>query len=205
MQDIAPRVEFRAFAQCFGQVVERIRDHAACDRIRESAELYIVSADNEENNTKVRAGLMDIKALLGRERGLEQWRPLMKGEFPLSSEVIRTGVFAAFGVAAPLLGRPEYTLHEFIDDVVRPHAGLRVAQVCKRRYGFAFEGCLVEHAELLVNGAAIQTAAVESEDPEAVLNVMHMLGLHAYENVNYLLAVKRIVGMAPPPRTWCSE
>jgi hypothetical protein len=54
-------------------------------------------------------------------------------------------------------------------------------------------------ADLLVNGAAIKTVAVESEDIAMVLQTQEMLGLREYENVNYLLAIKRIIGMEPLP------
>ena len=67
----------------------------------------------------------------------------------------------------------------------------------RRRFGFTVSGCITEIADLLVNGAAIRTVAVESEDPEAVLHAKEILGLGAYENVNYLLAIKRIIGMEP--------
>jgi len=71
--------------------------------------------------------------------------------------------------------------------------------VFKRRFAFTVNGCITEMAHLLVNGAAIQTVAVELEDVDAVLEAMEMMGLTAYENVNYLLAIKRITGLAPLP------
>lgn len=54
------RYEFRAFAHDFGIAEEAIRRHAPVDRYRESLEVYLMSAGNEETNTKVRGGLMDI-------------------------------------------------------------------------------------------------------------------------------------------------
>ncbi len=69
----------------------------------------------------------------------------------------------------------------------------------KRRFAFTINGCIAEIAHLLINGAAIQTVAVELEDVDAVLKAMEMLGLTEYENVNYLLAIKRIIGMEPLP------
>ena len=60
-------------------------------------------------------------------------------------------------------------------------------------------GRQMEIAELLINGAAIKTIAVESVDVEAALKAKEMLGLQEYENVNYLLAIKRILGMVPLP------
>ncbi len=50
---------------------------------------------------------------------------------------------------------------------------------------------------MLENGAAIRTAAVESEDPTAALAVLDTIGLGVFQNVNYVLALKRTVGMEP--------
>jgi len=37
------------------------------------------------------------------------------------------------------------------------------------------------------------------EDIDAILKAKEMLGLTEYENVNYLLAIKRVIGMEPLP------
>ena len=78
-----------------------------------------------------------------------------------------------------------------------PHPELVLARVFKRRFGYTINECISEITELLINGAAIKTMALESADIEVVLKVKQMLGLHEYENVNYLLAIKRILGMQP--------
>jgi hypothetical protein len=200
MNNVVPRFEFRTFGLCFAAVVEAMRCLAPCERIRESSELYIVSVAN--NNTKVRDDKMDIKVLVREEQGLEQWRPQMKGSFPMAAEALRDEVFPAFGLAPPPLERPEYTLAEFVEGLVRPHPGLTAVHVFKRRFGFTVEGCITEHAELLVNGAAMQTVAVEAEDGAAVLRARARLGLEEYENVNYVLAIQRIIGQAPLAASW---
>lgn len=51
---------------------------------RSSDEIYIISRKNDINNTKIRNGKMDIKTFVQSKDGLEQWNPLMKGEFPIS-------------------------------------------------------------------------------------------------------------------------
>ena len=43
---IIPRYEFRAFAQNFGIVETKMRQLSKCEMIRESSEIYIVSATN---------------------------------------------------------------------------------------------------------------------------------------------------------------
>lgn len=195
MAEIKPRFEFRTFAQNFGIVTEKMRKLSPLDKIRESSEIYIMSAGNSENNTKVRDNLMDIKVFVTKDRGLEQWNPRMKGSFPMKAEMIRGEVFPAFGVAAPDFKRAEYTLEQFIAEIIRPHKDLVPVSVFKRRYGFMVNNCITEYAELLINGAAIQTVAVESVSVEDILKAKEMLALGEHENINYLHAIKRIIGM----------
>jgi len=194
-----PRFEFRAFAQNFGMVEEKIRKLAEFERFRESSEVYILSAVNNLNNTKIRNKMIDIKRFVKEEKGLQQWEPKMKAEFPTKVNVICDEVFPAFGLDVPVFHRPEYTLAQFLEDIVKPHPELALAYVFKRRYGYRIEGCQAEIADLLINGAAIKTLAVESVDVEAALKVKATLGLQEYENVNYVLAIKRIIGMEPFP------
>jgi len=198
-EEVKPRFEFRAFAPGFGIVLEKMRRLARCEKIRESSEHYIVSAQNNENNTKIRDDKMDIKVFVREERGLQQWNPRMKGSFPMKSQMILGEVFPAFGVAAPELKRTEYSLHQYLEEVIRPHPELRVAHVFKRRFAFTVNGCITEHAEIRINGAAIETVAVESTDVPAILEAKKLLGLDEYTNVNYLVAIKRVLGMLPLP------
>jgi hypothetical protein len=172
-----------------------MRKLSPCERIRESSEVYVLSGRSSQSNTKIRDKVMDIKVLVREERGLEQWKPILKADFPLTAETLREEVFPAFGVRPQGLQRPGYSLELFLAEIVRPHPDLVAAAVFKRRFGFTVGGCIAEIAELLVNGAAIRTVALESEDLEAVLKAKQTLGLEEYENVNYVLALKRITGM----------
>lgn len=69
----------------------------------------------------------------------------------------------------------------------------------RRMLPFAIDDCPTEIDEVLINGAAICSVAVESKDVDAVLAVIDKLGLHAYENINYLRIIRRIMGLAPLP------
>lgn len=199
MDGIIPRFEFRTFAQNFGMVETKMRKLSKCEGIRESSEVYIVSETNNENNTKIRDIKMDIKTLIRKKEGLEQWDPRMKGEFPMKRDIIRDEVFPAFGVEFPDFKRNEYTLDQYLNEIIVPHPQLAAVNVFKRRFAFNINGCITEIAELLINGAAIQTVAVELEDINAILGAIETLGLNEYENVNYLLAIKRVIGMEPLP------
>jgi len=197
MAEIKPRFEFRAFAQNFGIVEEKMRNLSAIDQIRESLEIYIMSAGNNENNTKIRNDLMDIKVFVQEQKGLQQWNPRMKGQFPMSVDMIRNEVFPAFGVAVPDFKRDVYTLAQYIHEIIKPHPQLAAVNVFKRRMGFTINGCIAELAEVYINGARIMTANLESVDVDAILTAQKMVSLEEYENVNYLLAIKRVIGMEP--------
>ena len=200
MSKIIPRYEFRTFAQNFGMVEAKMRKLSQCAMIRESSEVYIVSTSNNENNTKIRDIKMDIKELVEKNQGLERWNPRMKGEFPLQTNVIQNEVFPALAVNEPDFKRDAYTLDQYLNELIIPHPELSAVSVFKRRFAFTINGCITEIAQLLINGAAIQTVAVELENIDAILEAKAILGLTEYENVNYLLAIKRIIGMEPLSR-----
>ncbi|MGC9357743.1 MAG: hypothetical protein ACP5GX_07750 [Anaerolineae bacterium] len=193
--EIIPRYEFRAFAQNFGIVEERIRALSPVENLRESLDTYIISADTDENNTKIRYGQMDIKVFVEERRGLEQWKPRMKAEFPLAVDLIREEVFPAWGVRLPKFQRSSYTKTQFLEEIIWPHPALYIAEVYKLRFSFTVNDCITEIAHLLVNGASIRTVAVESPNVEAVLKARHMVRLEEYANTNYLVAIKRIMGL----------
>ncbi|NQU56935.1 MAG: hypothetical protein HQ513_06850 [Rhodospirillales bacterium] len=199
MTEIKPRFEFRTWAKNFGMVEQKMRQLSPCESIRESGEIYIVSDGNNENNTKVRDKLMDIKVFVTSKDGLEQWNPRMKGEFPMKPTALVDEVFPAFEVDMPVLERDEYSLDQYLEEVIRPHPQLAAVSVFKRRFAFTINDCITEIAEIEINGAGLQTVAVESVDVPAILKAKDMLGLNDYENVNYLRAVKRVIGMEPLP------
>jgi len=197
MQAIIPRYEFRAFAQNFGLAEEKMRKLSALDKFRESSEIYILSPGNDKNNVKIRYHTLDIKVRVKQEKGLQQWKPHMQAEFPIKMEILRDDVFPALSSAVPQFNRSEYSLQQLLEDIVIPHPELIIARVLKRRFGYMINGCISEIAELLINGAAIKTISVESADIAAVLKAKEMLGLQEYENVNYVMAIKRIIGIEP--------
>ena len=198
-QEIKPRFEFRTFANNFGLVETRMRTYSKCEQIRESSEIYIMSAANNENNTKIRDDLMDIKVFVKEENGFQQWNPRMKGSFPMEASKLKEEVFPAFGVEVPELTREVYTLDQYLDEIIKPHKDLVAVQVFKRRFAFTVNDTIAETARLLINGAEIQTVCIESTELDDLAKAKDMLGLGDYENINYLMAIKRIIGMEPLP------
>jgi hypothetical protein len=193
MQDIIPRWEWRTFTNDLGKTEANIRKHPE-GKTRESDEVYILS-EVSMDNTKVRDDLMDIKTLQQvNEDRLEQWLPIMKGTFPLPvSEIAK--VFKCFKVALPKFDRSEYTFQQYLDEVIGKSKLLKAVNVHKKRTGFTINNCIVEIAEVTVDGKKIKTAAVGMEDPALVIKTVRELELDSFPNINYLRGLKNLVGM----------
>ena len=192
-----PRFEFRTFGQDFDEPAELMsRLSVPVPRKvwrRESDEIYIVSRTNDLNNTKIRDGKMDIKTFVAERDGLEQWNPLMKGEFPLAADVLREEVFPAFAVEMPALDRDSCSLADFLS-MIAAHPDLLAVKVHKERFGYMVNGTICEVANVLINGAAVVTINSESTEIDDIRKTLEEVGLTGFENINYLQAIKRVVG-----------
>ncbi len=196
------RFEFRTFGQEFGRIHHRMSRLSVPvpeqDWERRSDELYIVSRTNDVHNTKIRDGKMDIKSWVQTVEGLEQWKPLMKGAFPLPPAVLRDEVLPAFQVPLPELP-PGDCSHEAFVALVRAHPDLAVVRVRKQRFGYIVHGTICEYAVVLINGARVVSVSAESADPAALHRTIADTGMTGLENINYLQAIKRVLGMIPKP------
>jgi len=141
---------------------------------------------------------MDIKTYVQTVQGLEQWNPLMKGEFPMKAEVLRNEVFPAFQVKMPELSKDVYTYDEFIS-MVKNHPDLAAVRVHKQRFGFMVNNTICEYGNVLINGARVFTINSESTEVEDIVKTIKDVGLEGVENINYLQAIKRVIGMIDKP------
>ncbi len=193
-----PRFEFRTFGREFDEAAFLMsRLSVPVPRKvweRHSNEIYIVSKTNDVNNTKIRDGKMDIKTFVQEVDGLEQWNPLMKGEFPMKAEVLKNEVFPAFKVEMPELDKDEYTLEEFLD-IVKAHPDLQAVDVEKERFGYMVNDTICEYANVWINGAMVVTVNSESTEIEDIKKTIKDIELEGVENINYLQAIKRVIGM----------
>jgi hypothetical protein len=197
-----PRFEFRTFGQNFDSAHHRMArlSMPIPEKVweRHSDEIYIISRTNDINNTKIRDGKMDIKTYVQTVDGLEQWNPLMKGEFPIKSEVLENEVFPAFMVEMPKLEKETTTYDEFIE-MIKNHPDLAAVRVHKQRLGYIVNNTICEYGEVLINGAKIVTINSESTEVEDILKTIKDVRLEGVENINYLQAIKRIIGMTDKP------
>lgn len=197
-----PRFEFRTFGRDFEAAAARMArlSNPVPEKVweRHSEEIYIVSATNDKNNTKIRDGKMDIKTFIQEKDGLEQWNPLMKGEFPIARKVLEEEVFPAFMVDMPELKKDTYTLDEFLD-MVRANPDLKAVRVEKQRFGYMVNDTICEVGNVWINGARLVTINSESTVVADILKTMKDVGIEAHENINYLQAIKRVIGMINKP------
>ncbi|MDR1198601.1 MAG: hypothetical protein LBK94_06265 [Prevotellaceae bacterium] len=198
-----PRFEYRTFGRCFKKQAERMARLSVPvpEKVweRKSVETYIVSRTNDINNTKIRDGKMDIKTFIQNVDGFEQWNPLMKGEFPISAEVLKREVFPAFKVDnMPELERETYTIDEFLA-IVKNHPDLQAVTVEKVRYGYMVNDTICETGDVYINGAKVVTINSESTEIEDLKKTIRDVGLEGIENINYLQAIKRVTGMIDRP------
>ena len=172
--EIVPRWEWRTFGDAFGSADDRL-GALSPERVEESDEVYLLSLASDAS-VKIRDGLMDVKQLEQvNGDGLEQWRPIMKAAYPLSTADARA-VMAALRVDAAPVGRAEYSLDELIDELVEPTAELAAVNVHKRREHYTVGGCMAERSEVRTDEGARRTIAVESEDPARVIAAVRELG-----------------------------
>ena len=192
-----PRFEFRSFGQDFNKQAERMARLSVPIpeklRVRYSLESYIMSRTNDINNTKIRDGKMDIKTYVQTVDGLEQWNPLTKTEFPISVNFLKSDIFPAFQVELPVFEKCEYTMDEFLA-MVKEHPDLQAVSVVKERFGYMVNDTICEMGKILINGAKVITINSESTELDDIKKTVIDVGLDDVENINYLQAIKRVIG-----------
>lgn len=192
MTAITLRWEWRTFGTDFGDAERRFAELEAGET-EESDELYFLGA-GDDANVKIRDQLMDVKTLEQVDaNSLEQWRPTMKGVFPLpAAEAAK--VCAALRVA-PLSPRDTYTLEQLRAELTHPSRRVRAVSVHKRRTRFRVGECSAERTEVVADGQPTRTVAVEFEDPARVLAAVRSLALEGFDNISYPRGLKALLGL----------
>ena len=197
MSAIVPRWEWRAFDAGFGAAEAEVEALASEDAA-ESEELYLLSGEAGGANVKVRADLMDVKILREvDEHGLERWEPTLKEGFPLSEDAVRN-VWEALGVQAAPSTQEASSLEQLLGALTTASDGVRPVTIHKRRRRFSIDGCMGELTDVTAGERSIRTVAVESEDAEAVVRVVHRLGLDAFVNTSYPRGLLALLDGVPP-------
>ncbi len=188
------RWEWRSFGRHFGPAEAAIA-RLAPGEPQDSDEIYLLAGSGA--NVKIRDALMDIKVLREVDaNGLEQWTPVMKAAFPLPAATAAQ-VLQALGLPPPALVQASYPQDEFFARFCPAGGPVRVVRVHKRRVRYTIGGCMAELSEVMADGQATRTLAVESEDAAAVVAAVRSLGLDGYVNTSYPRGLATLVERMP--------
>ncbi|HEY7160263.1 MAG TPA: hypothetical protein VH815_03350, partial [Acidobacteriota bacterium] len=91
-----------------------------------------------------------------------------------------------------------YSYDEFME-MIQQHPDLQAVHVHKQRFGYVVNDTICETGVVLINGAKVQTINLESTDVEAMKKTIKEIRLEDIENINYLQAIKRVIGMINKP------
>ncbi|MGB4902970.1 MAG: hypothetical protein WBP00_19485 [Saprospiraceae bacterium] len=202
MDKVQPRFEFRTFGQNFDWAVKRMArlSMPVPENLwdRHSDEIYIVSRAITHNNTKIRDGLLDIKTLIETKQGLEKWNPLLKVVFPISVDALRDEIFPALQADMPTFDQNNIHMAAFLE-MVHVHPKLVAVRIHKQRSAYLVNNAICETGSVLINGARVETICIESTEMDDILKAINEIGLAGIENINYLQAIKRVIGMIDKP------
>ena len=93
---------------------------------------------------------------------------------------------------APVLSKPALELDEFLR-VAQESGRVAVAKVHKTRHQFRIGACSAEYSRITINDVPRDTVAVESTDPDAVLDLAKQLAI-GDANTSYIREIKHVLG-----------
>jgi len=197
-----PRYEFRSFGQDFDRIHHRMArlslpvPEEIWERV--SDETYIISRWTDRINAKIREDQLDVKQLAETVEGCELWTPLMKMRFPLPAEVVVHEVFPLLDAQIPEVIDGKISFNEF-NALVQTCPDVQIVRIRKRRFAYLVDRAICEYATVLVNGARIVTVSCESTDPDHLRRAQLDIGMSELENINYIQAIKRVIGITRLP------
>ena len=193
---IAPRWEWRTFGASFG-AADEILARSTPTGVAESDELYLLSEGGD--NVKIRADLMDIKAL----RDVDRARPAAvgtgaQGHLPAQRRGRRVRRSRRSVSRSRPLTSDAYSQAVLLDELVEPGPAVRLESVHKRRVRYRFDECMVELTDIAVGDRHTRTLAIEAEDPDAVWAAVTALGLGDRVNTSVPRGLLALVGDERP-------
>jgi len=203
------RFELRVFGRDLGSPRDALRALAEPGEPQLSRELYLLRRGDLGHNLKARDDRLELKTLMETRGGLQRWHPQAKVGLPGAGSHHAAGREPLPAVLVEMLGpvvRPEPGVApqlpmglEVLAEGIRGDSARAAVHVVKRRTKLAVGDVLGEFVELALNGAALQSMALESEDPDALRATAATVGLNGAENVSYVLALHRLLGWEPLP------
>ncbi len=198
------KFEFRTFGLNFVELANHVDQISMAkfeNTYEQVSDIYIVSKNNDINNIKIRNGKLKIKTYVREINGLEHWTLLMKKKFPIKATVLKEKVFSAFQVDTPHFAQKKYSLRAFMD-LIDIHPDLHKVNVHKQRTIYQVNGHFCEIANVSINDNEVVTVSSETNEIgkiDKIIKTLEEINLKDIENINYLQAIKRVIGMVGKP------
>ena len=179
---MTPRYEYRVWAPDLTEPAGLLAMHCTPLGVRVSEETYVVHP-RTDLNIKIRAETLDVKQLVGTQQGFQLWTPILKEIFPLSGSAAAEAMGYMAESPSSAGGTVPLDVDDFLDAADK--AGAVVATVAKQRHGYGLEECILEFAEVTIDGFSVHTVAVESEDLDNTVAMAGRLGIDELPNQSY--------------------
>ncbi len=192
-----PRFEFRSFGEDFFDIKKTILDNLNPDNIesKQTEEIYIISPFNNKYNIKIRFDRLDIKILEEKIHNIEKWNLLTKIEFPIWKEVFLNYLFPALNIKSIVELEDSYNIEQFLWLIEKSYKNIVCVKVKKNYTRYVFNNISFEYANIYLLDKNIHSINIESESIEDVKSFAKKFNLNGLENINYIQAIKRVVGM----------
>jgi len=198
----APRFVFRTFRhklKKYQEKMELLSIPVPEDiQVRIFEEIYIISKTVDDTNIKIKSNKLDVKKLIQTQDGLEQWKTIMKQDFPLSNQLLIDEIFPVLNVDNPTFDDDKLDKKQFIE-IVKQQNDLLVVPVQKQRYAYIVNLSICEFAQVIIGNEYFYSVSVESTDIVEVQKTMRELNLDSFENINYIQAIKRVKDIIAKP------
>ena len=83
--------------------------------------------------------------------------------------------------------------------MVKSQSELQAVRVVKERFGYMVNNTICEVGNVIINGAKVMSINSESTELDDIKKTMSDIGLDGVENINYLQAIKRVLGWIDKP------
>ena len=93
------------------------------------------------------------------------------------------------------------TLERMQTELAPSGGSVRSVYVAKARTRYQLHGCVAEMTDVIVDGTAIRTIAIEDQDPGKVIAAVRAMKLTHFENTSYPKGLKRIIGVGGRERS----
>ena len=188
---MTPRFEYRVWAPDLTELAGRLAMHCTPIGVRTSEETYLIHP-RTDLNIKIRAETLDIKQLVRTQQAFQLWTPILKEAFPLPA----SSAAEVMGYLAETPPTPQHAPLGIAEFLARAEeTGTAMAIVTKQRHGYLQEGCILEFAEVTINGSVIHSVAIESEDLDTAFAVAEHLGINQLPNQSYQRAIRHALGV----------